>query len=142
MRAIGVDETAFLRATGKQATQCATGIADLTAGRIPRLLDVTKGGSGVVLGEWLKARDASWRASIATASLDPFRGCATALTMQPCRWSRPAAEKLFASRLQVAEHRLWSRVWGTGVIGRFRGVFDGQLPRLGCRVARNATGQH
>jgi transposase len=80
VRAIGVDETAFLRATGKQHTQYATGIADLTAGRTPRLLDVTKGRSGVVLGDWLEARDAGWRAGIATASLDPFRGYAAALT--------------------------------------------------------------
>ena len=78
--AIGVDETAFLRATGAHPTLYATGIADLTAGRTPRLLDVTQGRSGTVLGDWLEARDASWRTKIATASLDPFRGYATALT--------------------------------------------------------------
>ncbi len=44
--AIGVDETAFLRATGTHPTLYATGIADLTAGRTPRLLDVTQGRSG------------------------------------------------------------------------------------------------
>ena len=80
VRAIGVDETSFLRATGKHSTQYATGIADLTAGRTSRLLDVTKGRSGTVLGQWLEARDDSWRAQIRTASLDPFRGYATALT--------------------------------------------------------------
>ena len=77
--AIGVDETAFLRATGRHPTLYATGIADLTGGRTPRLLDVTQGRSGTVLGGWLTARDATWRAAIVTASLDPFRGYATAL---------------------------------------------------------------
>jgi transposase len=35
-----------------------------------------------VLGDWLGERDADWRAAVATASLDPFRGYATALTKQ------------------------------------------------------------
>jgi len=55
--AIGVDETAFLRATGKHPTLYATGIADLTGGRTPRLLDVVQGRSGTVLGGWLGSRD-------------------------------------------------------------------------------------
>ncbi len=80
VRAIGVDETSFLRATGKHPTQYATGIADLSAGRTARLLDVTKCRSGTVLGQWLGARDDSWRAEIQTASLALFRGYATALT--------------------------------------------------------------
>ena len=58
--AIGVDETAFLRATGQHPTMyTATGIADLTPGSA-----------------------GAWRAQIATASLDPFRGYATALNQQ------------------------------------------------------------
>ena len=80
MSAIGVDETAFLRATGKHPTLYATGIADLTGGRTPRLLDVVQGRSGTVLGGWLGSRDEDWRAGIVTASLDPFRGYATALS--------------------------------------------------------------
>lgn len=39
-----------------------------------------RGRSGTVLGEWLEARDATRRAAVGTASLDPFRGYATALT--------------------------------------------------------------
>ena len=77
--AIGVDETAFLRATGTHPTLYVTGVADLTAGRPARLLDVVPGRSGRVLGTWLADRDAAWRAGIVTASLDPFRGYATAL---------------------------------------------------------------
>jgi transposase len=78
--AVGVDETSFLRATGTRHTQYATGVSDLTPGRAPRLLDVVPGRSGRVLGGWLAGRDEAWRAAIRTASLDPFRGYATALT--------------------------------------------------------------
>ena len=74
--AIGVDETAFLRATGKHPTLYVTGVADLTPGRPARLLNVVPGRSGRVLGGWLADRDQAWRAGIVTASLDPFRGYA------------------------------------------------------------------
>ncbi|MDI3313938.1 MAG: ISL3 family transposase [Mycobacterium sp.] len=80
--AVGVDETAFLRATGQHPTMYATGIADLTPGRPARLLDVVAGRSGVVLATWLGERDEQWKARVATASLDPFRGYATALSRQ------------------------------------------------------------
>jgi transposase len=80
--AVGVDETAFLRATGTHPTMFATGIADLSPGRPARLLDVVEGRSGTVLGGWLGRRDQSWRDEITTASLDPFRGYATALRTQ------------------------------------------------------------
>jgi transposase len=75
--AIGVDETAFLRATGTHPTLFATGIADLTPGRPARLLDVVKGRSGSVLAGWLGDQPPAWRAAVSTASLDPFRGYAT-----------------------------------------------------------------
>jgi transposase len=78
--AVGVDETAYLRANATRSTTFATGIADLTPGRPARLLDVVEGRSGSVLGAWLADRDSAWRAGISTASLDPFRGYATALT--------------------------------------------------------------
>ncbi len=77
--AIGVDETAFLRACSTHPTLYATGIADLTPGRPARLLDVAEGRSGSVLGRWLDARDDAFRDTVVTASLDPFRGYATAL---------------------------------------------------------------
>jgi transposase len=80
--AVGVDETAYLRANATRSTVFATGIADLTSGRAARLLDVVEGRSGPVLAAWLAERDQAWRAGIATASLDPFRGYATALTAQ------------------------------------------------------------
>ncbi len=80
--AIGVDETSFLRATGQHPTAYATGIADLTPGRAARLLDVVEGRSGPVLAGWLAGREPAWRARVATASLDPFRGYAFALSTQ------------------------------------------------------------
>jgi transposase len=80
--ALGVDETSFLRATGQHPTVYATGIADLTPGRPARLLDVVDGRSGPVLAGWLADRDPAWRARVVTASLDPFRGYASALAAQ------------------------------------------------------------
>jgi transposase len=80
--AVGVDETAFLRATGTHPTLFATGIADLTPGRPARLLDIVAGRSGRVLADWLSEQSSEWREGIATASLDPFRGYATALSAQ------------------------------------------------------------
>jgi transposase len=80
--AIGVDETAFLRATGAHPTMYATGVADLTPGRPARLIAVIPGRSGTGLGGWLAGRDPTWREGIRTASLDPFRGYATALAQQ------------------------------------------------------------
>jgi len=41
--AVGVDETAYLRATATHSTTFATGIVDLTPGRPARLLDVVEG---------------------------------------------------------------------------------------------------
>ena len=39
-------------------------------------------GRSLVLATWLYERDDEWKAQIATASLDPFRGYATALNQQ------------------------------------------------------------
>jgi transposase len=80
--AVGVDETAYLRASGTHPTLFATGIADLTPDRPARLLDVVQGRSGTVLAAWLAQQDVGWKATITTASLDPFRGYAAALARQ------------------------------------------------------------
>jgi transposase len=77
--AAGVDETAYLRANATRSTTFATGIAELSPGRPARLLDLVEGRSGTALGAWLADRDTAWRAAVTTASLDPFRGYATAL---------------------------------------------------------------
>jgi transposase len=84
IKALGVDETAFLAASATHATEFATGLVDLTrpAGTPARLLDVVPGRSGVVLSAWLRERDPGWRAGVRVAALDPFRGYATALRTQ------------------------------------------------------------
>jgi transposase len=82
VEAVGVDETSFLPATAQHPTWFATGITDLTPGRPARLLDLAEGRSGTVLASWLAAREPDWRARIVTASLDPFRGYASALATQ------------------------------------------------------------
>ena len=74
--ALGVDETAFLRATKDRHTQYVTGIVDVRAGR---LLDVVQGRSGAILSQWVQQQEASWRQEVTVAALDPFRGYATAL---------------------------------------------------------------
>lgn len=77
--AVGVDQTAFLRATGHHPTMFAPGIAELSSGRPARLLNVVEGRSGTVLGGWLARRDEAWRAAVTTASRDSVPGYATAL---------------------------------------------------------------
>ena len=79
---LAADETVYLRASSCRSTTLATGITDLTAGRVARLLDVVEGRSGTVLAAWSAERDQAWRAGIATALLNPFRGYAIALSNQ------------------------------------------------------------
>jgi transposase len=76
---LGVDETAFLRATAVRSTSFVTGIVDLTGARA-RLLDVADGRSAKALCDWVSGRDDAWRDAISVAALDPFRGYATALS--------------------------------------------------------------
>jgi transposase len=76
VEALGVDETAFPAANGRQHTQFVTGMVDVTAAR---LLDGVLGRSGAVLSQWIPAQPAPWRESVTVAALDPFRGYATAL---------------------------------------------------------------
>jgi transposase len=92
--AVGVDETAFLRANATHSTTFATGIADLTPGRPARLLDVIEGRSGTMLADWLAGQPAAWRAAVSTASLDPFRGYATVCVPRTEQYSRPVDEDL------------------------------------------------
>jgi transposase len=115
-----VDETTFMRATGQHPTMYATGIADLTPGRPARLLDVVAGRSGAVLATWLGERDDQWKAQIATASLDPFRGYATALNQQlrqAVRVLNPFhVTKLGLTAVDQMRRRVQQDVHGIGVI--------------------------
>ena len=75
--AIGVDETAFMRASAMRPTVFATGIVDLHRGR---LIDVVPGRSRKVLADWLADQSGQWAAGIEVAALDPFRGYSAALS--------------------------------------------------------------
>jgi transposase len=78
--ALGLDETAFQAAAPTRTTSFVTGIVDLTRGRGPaRPLDVIDDRSASALVSWLDERDPGWRAQVTTASLDPYRGYASAL---------------------------------------------------------------
>jgi transposase len=76
VHALGVDETAFLRANATRSTTYVTGMVDV---RAARLLDVTLGRSGTGLSQWVQGRPQEWRDGIGVAALDPFRGYAAAL---------------------------------------------------------------
>ena len=80
--AVGVDETAFLAARRGQHTQFVTGIVAMAGpGRTrAQLLDVVPGRTKTAVQSWFSGCDPAWRDAIGTASLDPFRGYATALT--------------------------------------------------------------
>ena len=75
--ALGVDETAFLRAGPARSTVFATGIVDLHRGQ---LIDIVPGRSRKVLADWLMARPEDWSAAVEVAALDPFRGYSSALS--------------------------------------------------------------
>ena len=75
--AVGVDETAFLRARPGRSTVFATGIVDLHGGK---LIDITEGRSRKVLADWLIDQPTEWVAGIQVAALDPFRGYGAALS--------------------------------------------------------------
>lgn len=79
VRGVGVDEHVWQHARRQRRTGFATGITDLTPGRPPRLLDVVPGRTGKVYADWLAEREDRWRAAVAFAALDPFRGYGTAL---------------------------------------------------------------
>jgi len=81
VEAVGVDETAFLAASAGAHTQFVTGIVALPGPgrRRAQLLDVVPGRTGTFVQQWICAQDAAWRERVTTASLDPFRGYATAL---------------------------------------------------------------
>jgi transposase len=75
--AIGVDETAFTRATAVKPTVFVTDVVDLHAGK---LIDVIEGRSRKVLADWISDQPAEWTRQIKVAALDPFRGYGAALS--------------------------------------------------------------
>jgi len=76
VRALGVDETSFLRASPGRRSCFVTGLVDL--GR-SRLLDVVDGRAGSAVSVWLAGRDPGWLSAVERVALDPYRGYYNAL---------------------------------------------------------------
>lgn len=74
--ALGMDETAFLRASRHRHTTYVSGLVDSATGR---LLDVVPDRTARAVTGWLAARDSAWLAAVGVVSLDPHRGYANAV---------------------------------------------------------------
>ncbi len=76
VRALGVDETSFLRARPGRRSRFVTGLVDL--GR-SRLLDIVDSRAGSAVTCWFARRDSDWLAAVERVALDPYRGYYNAL---------------------------------------------------------------
>jgi len=76
VRALGVDETSFLRAAPGRRSRFVTGLVDL---RRSRLLDVVDGRAGSAVTCWFAGRNDAWLAAVECVALDPYRGYYNAL---------------------------------------------------------------
>lgn len=74
--ALGMDETAFLRAQRNRPTAFVSGLVDTATGR---LLDVVPDRTARVVTDWLAGRDPAWLAAVGVVALDPYRGYANAV---------------------------------------------------------------
>jgi transposase len=75
--AVGVDEHTFQHANARRRTQMATTFVDIDRAR---LLDVVPGRSGHVVRDWVTDRPDGWAQQIQIATIDAFRGYATAIS--------------------------------------------------------------
>jgi transposase len=96
--ALGLDETAFLKATRKAPTRYVTGLVDLERGR---LLDVVADRTRTAVDSWLGARPRGWLAQVGTVALDPWRGYASAL-VAPLGHARVVVDHFHTIRLANA----------------------------------------
>lgn len=69
VEALGIDETAFLKATPSSPTRWATGLVDVRRGL---LIDVIDGRNAFVLRSWLRNRPPGWLAGVRVVTIDPF----------------------------------------------------------------------
>jgi transposase len=74
--ALGMDETAFLRANRHHHTTYVSGLVDTATGR---LLDVVADRTATAVMRWLSRRDRRWLERIGVVALDPHRGYANAV---------------------------------------------------------------
>lgn len=73
---LGMDETAFLRASRLRHTSYVSGLVDTATGR---LLDVVQDRTAKAVTDWLAVRDPQWLTAIGIVALDPHRGYANAV---------------------------------------------------------------
>ena len=73
---VGVDEHTFQHANARRRTQMAITFVDIDRAR---LLDVVPGRSGDVVREWVTERPDGWAEQVRVATIDAFRGYATAI---------------------------------------------------------------
>ncbi len=74
--ALGMDETAWLRANRHHHTTYVSGLVDTATGR---LLDVVPDRTATAVMGWLSRRDRRWLARVGVVTLDPHRGYANAV---------------------------------------------------------------
>ncbi len=74
--ALGVDETAFLKANRGRHTRFVSGLVDITSGQ---LLDLVEDRTARVIADWLAARPPRWLRRVGVVALDPYRGYANAM---------------------------------------------------------------
>ena len=74
--AVGVDEHTFQHANARRRTQMATTFVDIDRARP---LDVVPGRSGDVVRDWVTDQPDGWADQISVATVDAFRGYATAI---------------------------------------------------------------
>jgi len=67
VKALGLDETAFVRLAPYFRTNFITSIVDVGAGQ---LLDIVKGRGGQGTVDWLRSQPESWRSGITHGTLD------------------------------------------------------------------------
>src|SRR5262249_37094828 len=94
--ALGVDETAFLRASPTRSTVFATGIVDLHRGQ---LIDIVPGRSRKVLADWLIARPAKWYVEVAPA--EPETVSSPGPAGMAGAWNMPLATTTRSNRSSV-----------------------------------------
>ncbi len=76
VRAVGLDESSFLKAGRWAPTRFVTSFVDIERGR---LLDVIENRTAAAVSAWFSQRSLGWKAGIEVAAIDPYQGYATAL---------------------------------------------------------------
>lgn len=105
--ALGLDETAFLKAQAKHPTIYVTGFVDLDT---HRLIDVVEKRSAKAVSDWLGAKPKPWLEGIRTVTLDPHRGYAKGIATGPPA-ARLVVDHFHAIRLaNLATDRVRRRV--------------------------------